>query len=309
MNGLDLISGIHARTRLSLDGLAIGDAIGEMYFSRPETIAQHFQDDKIPMVTWLHTDDTEMAISVVETLLQKGRLDQNFLAQCFAKRFTQDPLRGYGKGARMILQDIANGLSWQMASKSAFSGAGSMGNGAAMRVGPLGAFFAPDLDRVVYEARLSAEVTHAHREGIAGAIAVSVAAAIAWTARAKPSPEVAKKMFAEVIRRTPSSETQQRIVSAANIDCAIQPAEAAKNLGNGFLVTAQDTVPFALWCAARHLDNYAQALVTTISVGGDCDTNAAIVGSIVALFVGRESTPSSWRACQEAIVLSGAELC
>jgi len=44
-----------------------------------------------------------------------------------------------------------------------------------------------------------------------------------------------------------------------------------------------------------------EALGTTISVGGDCDTNAAIVGGIVALSAGRESIPPEWLAAREPI--------
>ena len=74
------------------------------------------------------------------------------------------------------------------------------------------------------------------------------------------------------------------------------PVEAvAKAFGNGSLVTAPDTVPFALWCAAHHLENYVKALAVTISGGGDCDTNTAIVGGIVALSAGNDGIPADWR--------------
>ena len=62
-----------------------------------------------------------------------------------------------------------------------------------------------------------------------------------------------------------------------------------KLLGNGSLVTAPDTVPFCVWMAAHHLDRFVDALGKTISVGGDCDTNAAIVGGIVALSAGERA--------------------
>ena len=68
------------------------------------------------------------------------------------------------------------GTDWRDAARRPFRGAGSMGNGAAMRVAPLGAWFADDVARAVDEARRSAEVTHMHPEGIAGAVAVAVAA-------------------------------------------------------------------------------------------------------------------------------------
>lgn len=59
------------------------------------------------------------------------------------------------------------------------------------------------------------------------------------------------------------------------------------------LSTAPDTVPFALWCAARHIDDYAEAIWTTVSAGGDNDTNCAIVGGIVVLAGGPNLTRRS----------------
>jgi hypothetical protein len=54
-------------------------------------------------------------------------------------------------------------------------------------------------------------------------------------------------------------------------------------LGNGTNVTSQDTVPFALWCAARHLHDYEEALWTIVAGLGDRDTTCGIVGIIIAL--------------------------
>jgi ADP-ribosylglycohydrolase len=72
-------------------------------------------------------------------------------------------------------------------------------------------------------------------------------------------------------------------------------------LGTGTKVTSADTVPFALWCAARHLDDYEEALWTTVSGLGDRDTTCAIVGGIVALSAGRGSIPATWLAAREPL--------
>lgn len=87
-----------------------------------------------------------------------------------------------------------------------FGGSGSFGNGAAVRVAPLGAYFAEDLDRVVAAATKSAEVTHAHPEGIAGAVEVAVAAATAAAGEDEPEP-----LVETVIERTPEGETRDRL--------------------------------------------------------------------------------------------------
>lgn len=62
---------------------------------------------------------------------------------------------------------------WKDLSQQLFKGTGSFGNGAAMRITPVGAYFADDLEAVVKQAHLSAQITHSHPEGAAGAIAVA----------------------------------------------------------------------------------------------------------------------------------------
>ena len=70
---------------------------------------------------------------------------------------------------------------------------------------------------------------------------------------------------------------------------------------NGTLVTAQDTVPFVLWCAAQHLDDYPEALWLTASGLGDVDTTCAMVGGIVASFTGMAGIPPEWQAQREPL--------
>jgi ADP-ribosylglycohydrolase len=65
-------------------------------------------------------------------------------------------------------------------------------------------------------------------------------------------------------------------------------------LGNGIGVTCPDTVPFTIWAAAKYLGKYREAIAATASVGGDVDTNCAIVGGIVALSTGWDGVPKNW---------------
>ena len=175
-----------------------------------------------------------------------------------------------------------------------------MGNGGAMRVAPLGAYFSDDLDVCLRgEAVLSAAVTHAHPEGKAGAVAIAVAAAMAWRLRGRPKDEAAAEMLREVYERTPDGETRVGIARAQNLPPFTSPQIAARHLGNGSAVAAPDTVPFVVWSAARNLDDYQEALVSTVIADGDCDTNCAMVGGIVALYVGREGIPADWREARE----------
>src|SRR5262249_28218776 len=159
----------------------------------------------------------------------------------------------------------------------------------------VGRYSTDDRGGVAAEARASAEVTHPHPEGLAGAVAVAVAAALAC--RGDPT------FLEAVIDRTPDGATRRGLVRAL----ALRDAEvdyAAYELGNGSRGTAPDPVPFCLWSAARHLDDYAAALWTTVSGGGDVDTTGAIVGGVVVLSAG-SAIPAAWLAAREALDFVG----
>lgn len=289
------------RMRLSLDGLGLGDALGEMLSYQPQAAPCRLAGSNLPAGPWFHTDDTEMAISVVAVLKSHGCIQQDALAKRFARRFERDPGRGYGRMTRMQMREIMAGGKWRDTAANAFGGQGSMGNGSAMRIAPLGAYFARDLERCVEQARDSSLVTHTHPEGVAGAIAVAVAAATAWRLKDGAASDHARQFFDQVVRHTPESQVRRGLVLASTTPPEISVADVARSLGNGSLVTAPDTVPFCLWMAAHHLDRFVEALGKTISVGGDCDTNAAIVGGIVALSAGRDRIPAGWLTAREPI--------
>src|SRR3954469_5177198 len=175
------------RARLSFDGLSIGDGFGECFFTSSELIEKWQRHREAPPPLWFVTDDTMMAASIVRCLDRHGTIEQETLAKLFAAEFVREPMRGYGGGAVNILSAISKGVSWKRAAKLAFSGQGSCGNGGAMRVAPLGAYFADDYERVAYEAKLSAEVTHAHPDGQTGAMAIALATAWMVSER-KPNP-------------------------------------------------------------------------------------------------------------------------
>ncbi len=282
----------------SLQGLSVGDAFGEKFFLHPDVAENIIASRAIPAMPWYYTDDTQMALSIYWVLREYGEIGRDDLAKSFARRY--DEKRGYGAGMQRLLLNIRDGQKWQDLSCNSFNGQGSYGNGAAMRVAPLGAFFADDLDLVVEQARKSAEVTHAHEEAIAGCIAVAVAAA--FSCKLKESNKPNKTEFLDfILPYIPESEVASKISQARDLQNDISVNSAAAILGNGTKVSAQDTVPFTLWCAAQHLNNYEEALWLTVSGLGDRDTNCAIVGGIVALSPGVESIPKAWLSAREAL--------
>ncbi|MGE0710408.1 MAG: ADP-ribosylglycohydrolase family protein [Planctomycetota bacterium] len=283
------------RARLSLLGLSIGDGFGHGFMWEIERLAAGQE----PRPPWGWTDDTEMACSVVRVLRDHGAVDQDALAASFAQRF--DAGRMYGPAMlHRYFPRVQAGEPWRAVAGSLFDGQGSFGNGGAMRVAPLGAYFADDLGAVVEQARRSAEVTHAHPEGAAGAIAVALAAAWAWRLREAP-PRSPRGLIERVLEGVPASEVREGLELARDLDPRTPLEGAGQLLGNGARVSAQDTAPFALWSAGRNLTRFADALWDTIAVQGDMDTTAAIVGGVVALCVGEEGIPPRWLAQREAL--------
>lgn len=275
----------------SLEGLSTGDAFGEAVSF--VTVSQAKQ--KLPPAVWHWTDDTHMAISIVEILSEHGEVVQDKLAERFSARHAEEPHRGYAFQASQLLESVNAGVHWRDAAVTRFP-QGSYGNGAAMRSAPLGAFFAGQPDVAARQADLSSEITHAHVEGRAGGIAVSVTASCV-----ADSGMAGDELIDTVAKKTPDGTTRDKLVASKQFS-AEEWIDAAIALGTGTLITAQDTVPFCVWMASRFPGDYETALWNTAAVGGDMDTTCAIVGGIIA--AGDHAIPEEWLRSREPVHLS-----
>jgi hypothetical protein len=130
-------------------------------------------------------------------------------------------------------------------------------------------------------------------------MAVAVAAAVAAGSRGRPLTP--RHLLRPVIALTPAGRVREAIIEALELTAQPHAELAAHRLGNGRCVSAYDTVPFTLWCAARHLDDFAAGLRATASVGGDVDTTCAIVGGILGARLGVDGIPAQWRAALEPL--------
>jgi ADP-ribosylglycohydrolase len=226
-----------------LEGLSVGDAFGERFFLSPNMVRLLIGERGLPASVWGYTDDTQMALSIVAVLGRRGALDQDRLASSFGAHY--DISRGYGPAMHWLLPAIRSRIHWSKAAGSLFGGQGSFGNGSAMRVAPLGAYFADDLDTLVVAAAHSAEVTHAHPEATAGAIAVALAAAEACSAHEQGQLPDPHDFLDLLLARVPESVVRTGILLARDLPEAASVLDAVSVLGNGSHVTAQDTVPFS----------------------------------------------------------------
>ena len=271
-------------------GSALGDAIGELAFRYPSKDDLCSQLDRL--TEFRYTDDSAMSIGLAESILKKSSLDQQDLGETFRHNFKREPWRGYASGPPTIFSMVErSGITYAEASSTLFGGRGSFGNGAAMRIAPLGLFFhnSPDL----YEkACISASVTHAHPLGMDGA-AVQ-ARAVSLSVKLDPKEAFPVKVFINRLidfARTP--EMKEKIESVQElINANAHPSLAAKQLGR--TVAVHESLPFALFSFLSHPKSFKDCLYCATLNGGDRDTLGAMACAISGAYLGIECIPQVW---------------
>ncbi len=266
-------------------GQAVGDSLGAPFEGMPaDNLYWGYGsiDDILKNAgghTLHYTDDTQMMIGVAETLVDYGRIVEDALCSAFAGNY--DPKRGYGQGARRVLEAMATGGDWRTLTQTLFPG-GSFGNGAAMRVAPIGLLLGDDLDEVVEQARLSALPTHVHPLGIEGAQLLALAVALA----ARASPFDKKAFYRELIRRARSEEFRWQLKTAAKLSSR----HTLSFLGNG--LAAHRSVVTAVVCFTVAPHSYEDAIGRAIGMGDDTDTLAAMAGALSGAHLGLAALPA-----------------
>ena len=234
-------------------GAILGDIIGSPYEFDMGDKSKEF-----PLFCAMSnfTDDTVMTVAVTEAFLFAHPLADDawlkkrliYAMQKWGKRY---PHAGYGTGFRVWL------------SSKDPQPYGSFGNGSAMRVSGV-AWLYDDLETVRHMARLSAEVTHDHPEGIKGAEATASAIFLARTGRTK-------------------AEIKAYIENHFHYDLSRTCDEIRPHYHH--VESCQETVPEAI-TAFLEGNCFEDVIRIAVSLGGDCDTLTAIAGSIAEGFYG-----------------------
>ncbi len=192
------------------------------------------------------TDDTVLTVAVADAILTATPYGVKL-----KEYFRYYPNAGYGGGFRHWAVSSSNEPYY------------SMGNGSAMRVSPVGFAF-ESLQKVLEEARRSAEVTHNHPEGIKGAQAIASAVFLARTGKSKSQI----KGYIEEVFGYQLSESLDKIREYYRFD-----------------PTCPGSVPQAI-IAFLESEDFEDAIRKAISIGGDSDTIACMTGGIAQAFYG-----------------------
>ncbi len=272
------------RFRGCLLGLAIGDALGGLFEAQPgDAIRARFPTvDRLieyPQRELWYTDDTQMMIGVAEALIERGTIVEEVLCRRFVENYV--PSRGYGRGARAVLEAMESGEDAVAVAESYFPG-GSFGNGAAMRVAPVGLLFNDDTTRLREEARKSALPTHRHQLGIEGAelLALGVAEALAISEFDRG------EFFVALLVGCQSDEYRMKLRTAERVERSDELA----TLGNG--IEAAESVPTAIGSFALTPHSFEHTVGNVIFLGGDTDTIAAMAGAVSGAYLGAGAIPA-----------------
>lgn len=234
-------------------GAILGDMIGAPYEFDRGNKTKDFEmfNDRVSF-----TDDSVMTIAVADALMRissdaddddvKTAVIQSM--QKWGKRY---PWAGYGQRFFIWL------------SKKNPQPYGSWGNGSAMRVSSVGWLY-NSLEETRRYARLTAEVTHNHPEGIKGAEAVASAIFMARNGASK-------------------DEIKKYIIQEFDYDLSRTCDEIRPEYYH--IESCQETVPEALTAFMEGAD-FEDVIRTAVSLGGDCDTLTCIAASIGEAFYG-----------------------
>ncbi|MCJ8268752.1 MAG: ADP-ribosylglycohydrolase family protein, partial [Psychrosphaera sp.] len=270
-------------------GLALGDALGAPYeggfLERMvwTLICKTRRQDR-GKTRW--TDDTQMTMDVMASLIEFGKVDQDDLAQRFAQSYRWS--RGYGPGAAKVLKRIRRGTPWQTASRSVYA-EGSFGNGGAMRAPVIGLFFSNRSEQDIVKATQEvAVITHGHLQGVEGAVLIALTTVFA--AKQMSNQDLFERLHAHA--KLPEYISRLKIAASwLSNSKTVEAKIVAKELGNG--IAAIESCVTAIYIAlAFRQKTFDELMAFTIKVGGDVDTISAMAGAIWGAMHGVDALPS-----------------
>jgi poly(ADP-ribose) glycohydrolase ARH3 len=286
-----------SRFRGALLGAAIGDGLGASFegsFTVEEDRLRQITDSGVPL---RYTDDTHMTMGLAQALLDRNGFDGAHVAAVFAENYEREPWRGYGPGPPQVFRALKKGVAWDQAAKLLHGGAGSFGNGAAMRVAPVALFGGSNLETVANLARRSAQITHAHHLGVEGAVlqACAVASLLYETSGVTLNRPT---FLGELMNYLRSDQLCAILIRLEGLPRGLLPRDGADQLGNG--IEAHRSVPLALYAFLEHARSFSDCVLYAIRAGGDTDTIASMAGALSGAYLGEAAIPASWKQRMEA---------
>jgi poly(ADP-ribose) glycohydrolase ARH3 len=259
-----------------LMGLALGDALGAPFEGMPSGDYSPPFDGQLT-----YTDDTEMMMNLTESIIAQRDVDPDSVAQHFVSGL--NPLRGYGPGTLKVLSYIRQGIPYERASRMVFSG-GSFGNGAAMRIAPVGLLYWWNDERLFDAVVKASTPTHVHPVGIEGAkiIAYTISLLVRGVDKEYIPEAIVDNLEEEVLIR-------KMMLVQELLTQDVKRNDVIHNLGNSVIV--QESVPTAVYAFLKYGESFEEMIKFCLGLGGDTDTISAMAGALSGLHVSDEGIP------------------
>lgn len=272
---------ISERFRGCILGGAIGDAYGSGYenISKEDNLVSTYYPFGKPDVKnpeWRITDDTQLTLATCEAIIENKILDAKFFAEKYLEYYKLRRITGIGASTLKALRELEVGGHWSLVGRKGEYGAG---NGASMRIAPLGFEF--NIERNLIKDICN--ITHQNDEAYVGSLSVVIAIQSVinetWTGK--------ENLLQIIIEQLPDSRVRDRFIEIDSLKCDLSKIG---QLGNdGYVV---NSVPLAIAFASRvneiGLSNMYKQIV---EIGGDTDTNCSIAGQIAGTLIGIDNIP------------------
>lgn len=286
-------------------GGAVGDALGAPIegWTRAAilefhgAIVTHLVKPHVPvlgeMTPWTgssslaaYTDDTTLMLVLANTLIDEGWMDLEAFArkQCALYRpEDEDPekrwlIPGAGHTETNFVIGVDHGIPTELAATP------SEGCGAAMRVAPVGAFYAHDFEALVDAAVAQADLTH--RTSYAHASAAAIALGVAYALRGMAPGPAFLRAIAQATKPicAPFAEEIDRAAQAVELDVGWPWGLPEYPVGPW-------VVPTALTVFAAHGEDFQRCVIEAVTFGGDNDSAGCMAGAIAGAYHGVEAIP------------------
>jgi ADP-ribosyl-[dinitrogen reductase] hydrolase len=289
----------------AIAGCILGTAVGDAMGLALEGLSRRRQPRLFPDLSGYHllpfgkgmcSDDTEHTCMLAQSLIRVAGLDADEAARRFASNFGWR-LRFWllGLPAGIGLATLRAIVKLWIGFPARSSGVYSAGNGAAMRVALIGVCHGDDPARMRALVRAATRITHTDPKAEHGALAVALAAHLAADGGAIAPSDYAARLHGllgeERSELLGLVDEVARSVAAKETAADFTARHGGRDGVSGYVL---HTVPAALHVWLAHPDNYHAAVTTTIRLGGDSDTVAAIVGALVGARVGKTGIPAEW---------------
>ena len=243
-----------------------------------------------------YTDDTQLTVAIVKSLLATGRVDGAAIAREFVSLWQSGEIVGAGPVAHRAVRRLMEGIDWQDAALPDDLPL----NGAAMRIAPIALWNCGRLDRLADDVTTASIVTHRHPLAIDAAMAVATAVAHACTSTAIETPAFLDVVAASVQGRSPGFadhilrlDDWLQLPDERALEAIADTGGRREGGGFGIPALAEPTALVSLYAFLRSPGDYVATIEFALRTGGDVDTIAAIAGAMSGAHNGVDAIPEA----------------